>query len=161
MKRRLLNILAVLSLAMEITAAVAWILSYACPHLWHSAAAEGTYSCFVESSDGALYVTRLSPVPFRALNASEWWLLGVRYVSTGALDDRTRTLLVPYRVVAVAGAILPAIWLWRYRRHRRLRSDGMPHCAKCDYNLTGNISGICPECGTPVPGGAVAGSDRV
>lgn len=24
------------------------------------------------------------------------------------------------------------------------------HCPSCDYNLTGNVSGICPECGTPV-----------
>ena len=22
------------------------------------------------------------------------------------------------------------------------------HCRKCHYNLTGNTSGICPECGT-------------
>lgn len=25
-------------------------------------------------------------------------------------------------------------------------------CTKCGYNLTGNVSGVCPECGTPVPG---------
>ena len=31
-----------------------------------------------------------------------------------------------------------------YRRHRR-RKKGL--CLKCGYNLTGNISGICPECG--------------
>jgi hypothetical protein len=24
-------------------------------------------------------------------------------------------------------------------------------CRKCGYNLTGNVSGRCPECGTPVP----------
>ncbi len=23
------------------------------------------------------------------------------------------------------------------------------HCKKCTYNLTGNTSGVCPECGTP------------
>jgi RNA polymerase subunit RPABC4/transcription elongation factor Spt4 len=26
-----------------------------------------------------------------------------------------------------------------------------PHCVNCDYNLTGNESGMCPECGTPIP----------
>jgi uncharacterized RDD family membrane protein YckC len=26
-------------------------------------------------------------------------------------------------------------------------------CTGCGYNLTGNVSGICPECGTPVPRG--------
>lgn len=25
-------------------------------------------------------------------------------------------------------------------------------CESCAYNLTGNASGVCPECGTPVPG---------
>jgi rRNA maturation endonuclease Nob1 len=23
-------------------------------------------------------------------------------------------------------------------------------CQRCNYNLTGNVSGICPECGTPI-----------
>ena len=23
------------------------------------------------------------------------------------------------------------------------------HCQKCGYNLTGNVSGVCPECGEP------------
>jgi hypothetical protein len=25
--------------------------------------------------------------------------------------------------------------------------DNENHCRKCGYNLTGNVSGICPECG--------------
>ena len=33
--------------------------------------------------------------------------------------------------------------LRRYRRRRK----GL--CLKCGYDLTGNVSGICPECGTP------------
>jgi hypothetical protein len=32
---------------------------------------------------------------------------------------------------------------------RRRRMRGV--CSACSYNLTGNTSGICPECGTPVP----------
>lgn len=24
------------------------------------------------------------------------------------------------------------------------------HCESCDYNLTGNESGVCPECGTAI-----------
>lgn len=34
--------------------------------------------------------------------------------------------------------------LRRYRRRKR----GL--CLKCGYNLTGNVSGVCPECGTKV-----------
>ena len=32
----------------------------------------------------------------------------------------------------------------------RLVEDGTPYCHNCDYNLTGNESGICPECGEPI-----------
>ena len=34
----------------------------------------------------------------------------------------------------------------RKRRRDRLRRQGL--CVKCGYNLTGNTSGVCPECGT-------------
>jgi len=29
---------------------------------------------------------------------------------------------------------------------------GPGFCSKCDYNLRGNVSGVCPECGTPLDG---------
>jgi hypothetical protein len=32
---------------------------------------------------------------------------------------------------------------WRIRRHRRTAGK----CARCGYDLTGNVSGVCPECG--------------
>jgi predicted amidophosphoribosyltransferase len=32
-----------------------------------------------------------------------------------------------------------------------LKRTDVPECASCGYNLTGNQSGICPECGTRVP----------
>jgi uncharacterized paraquat-inducible protein A len=35
-------------------------------------------------------------------------------------------------------------------RFIQLRNDGIPRCRQCRYILTGNTSGICPECGTPV-----------
>lgn len=28
--------------------------------------------------------------------------------------------------------------------------DRLPICHRCGYGLTGNVSGVCPECGTPV-----------
>jgi hypothetical protein len=36
---------------------------------------------------------------------------------------------------------------WRYRRHQ----PEAPLCDGCGYNLTGNTSGRCPECGSSVP----------
>jgi len=39
-----------------------------------------------------------------------------------------------------------AFFFWLDRRRTR-----PGHCQQCGYNLTGNTSGICPECGTPIP----------
>ena len=33
----------------------------------------------------------------------------------------------------------------------RVRARKGRNCKRCGYNLTGNLSGICPECGTPAP----------
>ena len=49
-------------------------------------------------------------------------------------------LWIPFLLVTVPTAIL---W-WRDRRRI---SPG--HCQKCGYDLTGNVSGVCPECGEP------------
>lgn len=48
--------------------------------------------------------------------------------------------------------VLPIVW-WIDRLLRRqwtrLRAcAGL--CQSCGYNLTGNVSGTCPECGTPI-----------
>jgi hypothetical protein len=43
-------------------------------------------------------------------------------------------------------SVLPALLLIRFIRGRK-PGDG---CPQCGYNLTGNISGVCPECGTPI-----------
>ena len=44
--------------------------------------------------------------------------------------------------------LLPAVGTvvlyWRHRPRPGL-------CRNCRYNLTGNVSGVCPECGTEVP----------
>ena len=42
------------------------------------------------------------------------------------------------------------VWL----RRRRLRRG---HCEHCGYDLTGNVSGVCPECGTPTSEKSLAG----
>ncbi len=47
----------------------------------------------------------------------------------------------------VLACAVPAGLLWR--RDRRRMPPG--YCQKCGYNLTGNVSGRCPECGEAVP----------
>ena len=46
---------------------------------------------------------------------------------------------IPFLLVALPTGIL----FWR--DHRRRITPG--HCKKCGYDLTGNVSGRCPECG--------------
>jgi hypothetical protein len=68
-------------------------------------------------------------------------------------------LLEFHLVVAFAlFAIYPVIAFIRgpLRRRRRQRK-GL--CVRCGYNLTGNVSGVCPECGTEA-GKETASSDR-
>jgi len=50
-------------------------------------------------------------------------------------------------VLAFARGPLPR--LIRLRADRR-RARGL--CINCGYDLTGNVSGVCPECGTPLEG---------
>ena len=53
----------------------------------------------------------------------------------------TVPLWMPFLVFAI-----PTIWLWWIDR-RRIPPG---HCRKCGYNLTGNMSGVCPECGEQI-----------
>jgi len=58
-------------------------------------------------------------------------------------------IIIPYWCLLAVSLPLPVVWIFRHRRqtHRRKRSL----CLTCGYDLTGNVSGTCPECGTPVP----------
>ena len=47
-------------------------------------------------------------------------------------------LWIPFLLIA-----LPTAWLW-HRDRRRIRPGC---CLRCGYDLTGNTSGVCPECG--------------
>jgi hypothetical protein len=56
---------------------------------------------------------------------------------------------IPLWAIAALTAIAPLLWLRRWIRGRRLRRH--PNlCTACGYDLTGNVSGRCPECGTDV-----------
>ncbi|MGD2111002.1 MAG: hypothetical protein PVI86_16620 [Phycisphaerae bacterium] len=56
----------------------------------------------------------------------------------------------------LVGLIASLAWFCLLRRRfrrslrRRLREQGVPICIPCGYDLTGNASGMCPECGTRV-----------
>ncbi len=67
---------------------------------------------------------------------SNWWVIGRG----------------PVWPLAVGLAILPTARLIA----RRINRPRAGCCRRCGYDLTGNTSGVCPECGTPVAGKAGA-----
>jgi hypothetical protein len=100
---------------------------------------------------------------------TRWWLLFVVLMGLSAILGVASLNLAPaagepafgrtFRIQASLQraaltlnlAALGAVGVeWRnYARHRRRARLGL--CASCGYSLTGNTSGTCPECGTPVP----------
>lgn len=56
----------------------------------------------------------------------------------------------PIWIMFVTVAIAPSIALVRFALRRRRSRRPEPTCKKCGYDLTGNISGICPECGQAI-----------
>ncbi len=55
---------------------------------------------------------------------------------------------LPWSGFAGIQLLLRVIWALMEKR-----SDDTDSCTACGYNLTGNLSGVCPECGTRISGG--------
>jgi hypothetical protein len=56
-----------------------------------------------------------------------------------------------YLFVALAVCGLIGTWYLAEgpaRQQRQWKAEG--RCTRCGYDLTGNVSGTCPECGTPI-----------
>ena len=58
--------------------------------------------------------------------------------------DGRWSALIPLWMIFLPTAVL-TMFLWRWSRYRH-----PGHCRKCGYDLTGHVSGKCPECGTEV-----------
>lgn len=52
---------------------------------------------------------------------------------------------VHFAFYGCVGSIVARLWVW-YRDHRLPEGS----CQTCSYDLTGNVSGVCPECGTKI-----------
>ncbi len=85
-------------------------------------------------------------------------LPGLRYIRVVSHDPRTDhgfrrySLSIsaePILVLSVLCGVYPVFALLRGPvLRRRRRRKGL--CTKCGYDMTGNTSGVCPECGTKV-----------
>ncbi len=68
------------------------------------------------------------------------------------------TLLIFCASPLVGTAVILLCWWPVFQgRLNPASNPDVPLCTRCGYNVTGNVSGVCPECGTPV---AVAAPGR-
>jgi hypothetical protein len=128
-----------------------WVLSMCVyvriPYTSGHALGIGDGSFLIES--GVDVLTGKAPLTFQAVwnwqgisagrSATSWLGWGPRRVS-----ERTSILIWP---LAIALGI-PTMLLW-YPEARRFPPG---HCRRCGYDLTGNVSGRCPECGERIEG---------
>lgn len=73
------------------------------------------------------------------------WQIYSRNTLPFGIDDIDLPLWLPMMLVAVPAALL---WCDELRSLVRRWSTKLPRrCEQCRYDLTGNVSGVCPECG--------------
>jgi predicted RNA-binding Zn-ribbon protein involved in translation (DUF1610 family) len=168
MKRRLFNVLAVISLLMCVATSSMWIRSYWWEDLWRVPSPfvySSVYSC--QGHVAASWVSLPSRFPsntrssqfagFRldrpALVTGEQpyhqrlfaFMDGNPWAGAEAVYEGTR-LVMPYWFFAASFALLPLWYLIRTLLHRQ-KEPG--HCATCNYDLRATPD-RCPECGRAV-----------
>ena len=140
-----------------------WLSLYA--PFWKIEIGEGVLSAsFLSMSQLALDTT--ADLPYERVGAGlywevsgdsrygrKWWDVSSREIGltmpTYWIDEfpsespgRECMVSIPMWLLFSIAAALAAWMFWRDRKR-----FGPGHCQRCDYDLTGNVSGICPECG--------------
>ena len=153
-RSRLRRVLKWAGLGASALLAAAWVASLiASASVWKSNMRfpEEPRRCGLRLGDGAI----LAAYSARSTRPREWaWHVGVRHRNTVPWPRRLglmlplaqvgcapRFALIPLWCVFLPVAIPTAVLWWRDRR------PPPGHCQTCGYDLTGNVSGRCPECG--------------
>jgi hypothetical protein len=131
--RRVLNLLSALSLLLCMAASALWVRSRSTTDevTWWSGnglrAGAGRKLCFVSHTRGWLEVYREWPQDLKGTTT--------------------------HGAVVATTALLPAgrFTIWVVGRTQSRRRTRRGHCPKCGYDLTANVSGVCPECGQARP----------
>lgn len=72
------------------------------------------------------------------------------YLGSGSAAHRFWRFSLPLWTLVVLG-LVPVLSIALTRTWQRLRRVEPNSCRRCGYNLTGNVSGVCSECGTAIP----------
>ena len=159
MTRRLLNVVILLSLLLCLAVCVLWVRSH--EHPGRAKWRIGAHDYGIRSARGVVEVRRGwdpwdlmdSADPYRPLDSVPRWL-GVEragWWEQGGGWIESRGVRFPHALPALLASVPPLVWVvWRLaggarRRAAARRPELCPHCG---YDLTGNVSGVCPECGT-------------
>ena len=151
MKRKLITVLAGLSLAVCVASAVFWVRS-----LRFTQSQVGESLSFRRTDPRWWVVSRHGKLTLCRQDGRDWGkekadvkLLGFQFALLKSPCGSLMNFATPYWFLTGATALPPAGWAAvRYRRRRRERS-GL--CLRCGYDLRGSAhSGRCPECGAPV-----------
>jgi len=96
----------------------------------------GIYRVINITCNALLNITRQRQVFPRPV----WWIKPLQVDGRIGFIYLVVPLWIPFLLVAIPTAYL-------FRRDHRIPQG---HCQKCGYDLTGNISGVCPECGEKI-----------
>jgi hypothetical protein len=139
--RRPMFALGCLALLVCVTTSLIWALSYCQFDGITLGTWEGQcFSCY--SVPGRLIISWSATEP----GPPGWWRTPPAWVFI--FDEHTTTrrqIKIPYRTVFLSA--LPVALLCSYRFLSKPKRE-VGACASCGYSLRGNLSGICPECGT-------------
>jgi hypothetical protein len=138
---------------------VHWVRSYFAADLWSydfSDGRPGTRDVGWVASNGAMgfsyadHPTALYPPGLKRYVEEPWAIQPMPGWRTFAFERRDQnggrfwSAYLPHWFAALPFAVMPALWLFGWRRQRQRARDG--RCAACGYDLRAS-SGRCPECG--------------
>lgn len=151
MRRRIVILASALSLLLCVATFVLWSRSWWVGDLvyWNCYDEKGAFRGFngtysVRGHVAYMFVAASAPLPVSPVRGVHMW------TGTGKLPPRSfyDVPIVPVGVLSLICLLLPLTCVAMRARMRLLPQAGQ--CVVCRYDLTGNTSGVCPECGTAV-----------
>lgn len=152
--RKFLRLIQYALLAASLASATLWLITIPTIHYARLEAHLFTGRAIISLSEGCITIMRnayANPQPPRCFinlpTTPPWnrppmaWGLWQPHLRT---NPRAQLLMLPCWLSMLLTTI-PAVIL-----QRKLRRPAPGHCKSCGYNLTGNMSGVCPECGALV-----------